>query len=80
MERGQPVWLRSQASRWGWVPAVIHDREEIVIKGITVIKITLRDDPGDDTEAAPTGSSPYIDADLHRSTSISGGDGYYADV
>eukprot|EP00957_Ditylum_brightwellii_P159090 12108059-Ditylum_brightwellii.AAC.1 len=79
MERGQPVWLRSQASRWGWVPAVIHDREEIVIKGITVIKITLRDDPnggGDASEPALTGgsttSSPYFDADLHRSNSISG--------
>ncbi|KAK1740703.1 myosin family protein [Skeletonema marinoi] len=69
------------------VPAVIHDREEIVIKGITVIKITLRDDPnggGDASEPALTGgstsSSPYFDADLHRSNSISGGDGYYADV
>eukprot|EP00986_Skeletonema_menzelii_P010051 scaffold4742_cov149-Skeletonema_menzelii.AAC.3 len=81
MERGQPVWLRSQASRWGWVPAVIHDREEIVIKGITVIKITLRDDPNGGGDAATeAASSPYLDADLHRSNSISGGDGYYADV
>ena len=85
MERGQPVWLRSQASRWGWVPAVIHEREEIEIKGITVVKITLRDDPngsGGGASDAPTGStaSPFFEADLHRANSISGGDGYYADV
>lgn len=89
MERGQPVWLRSQASRWGWVPAVVHAREEVVIKGITVIKITLRDDPdGSDggrrgSEHSASGASkasPFFDADLHRANTISGGDGYYADV
>lgn len=79
------MWLRSQASRWGWVPAIIHDREEIVIKGITVIKITLRDDPnggGGGASETPAGStaSPFFDADLHRANTISGGDGYYADV
>ena len=83
MERGQPVWLRSQASQWGWVPAIIHDREEIVIKGISVIKITLRDDPDGGSGHPSESSGPtltYFDDNLHRSKSISGGDGYYADV
>jgi hypothetical protein len=30
MEVGAHVWLRSPQSRWGWVPARIVDREEIV--------------------------------------------------
>ena len=88
MERGQPVWLKSSASRWGWVPAIVHDREEIQLKGITVIKITLRDDPSGgagggsvtDSPAAGSTASPFFNADLHRSSSISGGDGYYADI
>lgn len=88
MERGQPVWLKSAASRWGWVPAIVHDREEIELKGITVIKITLRDDPSggsgggsmNDSPAAGSTASPFFSADLHRSNSISGGDGYYADI
>lgn len=88
MERGQPVWLKSSASRWGWVPAIVHDREEIELKGITVIKITLRDDPSggagrggmSDSSAAGSTASPFFNADLHRSNSISGGDGYYADI
>src|SRR5210317_2232406 len=88
MERGQPVWLKSAASRWGWVPAIVHDREEVELKGITVIKITLRDDPSggsgggsmNDSPAAGSTASPFFSADLHRSNSISGGDGYYADI
>ena len=45
MEKGQPVWLRSTASGWGWVPALVHDREEATTKGIAVLSGTLRDDP-----------------------------------
>ena len=30
METGAHVWLRSPHSEWGWVPALIVDREEIV--------------------------------------------------
>ena len=45
MEKGQPVWLKSSSSQWGWVPALVHNREEVTIKGITVLKVTLRDDP-----------------------------------
>jgi len=89
MEKGQAVWLRSTASRWGWVPALVHNREEVIIKGITVLKVTLRDDPSSASmgQVAPTsrggGSeclSPFYDQDLNRSNQISGGDGYYADI
>jgi len=87
MEKGQPVWLRSAASRWGWVPALVHNREEVVVRGITVLRVTLRDDPSSasmgQTTMPPRGSeclSPFYDQDMYRSNQISGGDGYYADI
>ena len=83
MEKGQPVWLRSTASHWGWVPAIVHDREEVTIKGINVLKVTLRDDPHSDgtTDTKPLDSlSPFHDADLYRANEIRGGDGYYAEI
>lgn len=85
MEKGQPVWLRSKASQWGWVPAVVHDREEVTIKGITVLKVTLRDDPRSVHRSPNTSSkvetmSPFYDVDIHRTSEIRGGDGYYTAV
>ena len=88
MERGQPVWLRSTASRWGWVPALVHNREEVVLKGMTVLRVTLHDDPNSGTmgSSAPDSRqssgclSPFYDQNLHRSNEIAGGDGYYADI
>jgi len=91
MEKGQPVWLRSTASRWGWVPALVHDREEVNLRGNTVLKVTLRDDPRTVEMGGHTGGhshsggggaclSPFYDRDMHRSDSIVGGDGYYADI
>lgn len=93
MEKGQPVWLKSTASHWGWVPAIVHNREEVTIKGITVLRVTLRDDPtnggtasrigsgvgGGNSSASDDYSSPFYDADLHRATEIKG-DGYYANI
>ncbi len=57
MEVGAHVWLRSPQSRWGWVPARIVDREEIIDtttaamttnkkKGKQMVRLTLRDDVG----------------------------------
>ena len=96
MEKGQPVWLKSSSSQWGWVPALVHNREEVTIKGITVLKVTLRDDPsaglngggaggGNNGNGAGGGNggshaSPFYDDNAHRSHEISGGDGYYADI
>ncbi|KAL7538332.1 hypothetical protein ACHAWF_006065 [Thalassiosira exigua] len=90
MEKGQPVWLRSTASRWGWVPAIVHDRSEVTLRGCKVLQVTLRDDPSsagmgrrdsDESGGRNAGClSPFYDSDLHRSHEISGGDGYYADV
>jgi len=93
MERGQPVWLRSTVSRWGWVPALVQAREEVVIKGIPYLKVTLHDDPRSasmgqqqlpsDVNRQNSSSgclSPFYDQNMHRSNEISGGDGYYADI
>ncbi|KAL9185574.1 hypothetical protein ACHAXT_003351 [Thalassiosira profunda] len=88
MEKGQPVWLRSTASRWGWVPALVHNREEVILKnGITVLQVTLRDDPrgvggrnADQSQKSSGCLSPFYDQDHHRSAQVSGGDGYYADI
>ena len=62
MEVGAHVWLRSPQSRWGWVPARIVDREEIIDtttaamttnkkKGKQMVRLTLRDDVGRTTTA-----------------------------
>lgn len=86
MEKGQAVWLRSTASRWGWVPALVHDREEVQLKpGLIVLRVTLRDDPSTGG-VAPGGSSskdclsPFMNDDHLRRNEISGGDGYYNDI
>lgn len=39
------MWLRKQASHWGWVPAVITKKENVTISGVGLIKLTLNDDP-----------------------------------
>jgi len=55
MEVGAHVWLRSSSSQWGWVPAIISDREDITVKSDNkyggavnkaMVKLTLRDDCG----------------------------------
>mmetsp|Transcript_41931 Transcript_41931/g.61332 ORF Transcript_41931/g.61332 Transcript_41931/m.61332 type:complete len:1524 (+) Transcript_41931:174-4745(+) len=44
MELGAHVWLRSDASHWGWVPAMITKKEEGTLGGVKVIYLTLNDD------------------------------------
>jgi hypothetical protein len=44
MELNQQVWLRRESSHWGWVPAVIVDKEEVNIGGVPLINITLVND------------------------------------
>lgn len=45
MEVGAHVWLRRDHSHWGWVPAIVTDKEEVEEFGVKTINLTLRDDP-----------------------------------
>ena len=45
MEVGAHVWLRSESSRWGWVPAKITRKEDGYMNKIAVINLTLTNDP-----------------------------------
>jgi myosin-5 len=44
MEVNQQVWLRKESSHWGWVPAVIVRKEEVVVDGVELINLTLVND------------------------------------
>ena len=44
MELNQHVWLRRDSSHWGWVPAVITRKEEVVIDGVELINLTFVND------------------------------------
>jgi myosin-5 len=41
MEVNAQVWLRRESSHWGWVPAVIYRKEEVVVDGQELINLTL---------------------------------------
>ena len=50
MEVGAHVWLRSNASQWGWVPAIITGKESIPKSAkhpVPMIQLTLRNDQED---------------------------------
>ena len=44
MEVGAHVWLRSESSNWGWVPAKIVAKEDGHVGGLDVIHLTLTND------------------------------------
>ena len=44
MEVGAHVWLRSESSRWGWVPAKITKKEDGYVGKVAVINLTLAND------------------------------------
>jgi hypothetical protein len=44
MELNQPVWFRRDSSHWGWVPAVIVRKEEVLIDEVELINLTLVND------------------------------------
>jgi myosin-5 len=50
MEVGAHVWLRSESSRWGWVPAKITRKEDSTVAGgkLPVINLTLTQDNEND--------------------------------
>lgn len=60
MEVGAHVWLRSDTSQWGWVPAVIAGKESDTVRGVNVINLTLRDDPNLET-TMPRSNSGVLD-------------------
>eukprot|EP00547_Thalassionema_nitzschioides_P000618 CAMPEP_0194212660 /NCGR_PEP_ID=MMETSP0156-20130528/12686_1 /TAXON_ID=33649 /ORGANISM="Thalassionema nitzschioides, Strain L26-B" /LENGTH=2037 /DNA_ID=CAMNT_0038940531 /DNA_START=168 /DNA_END=6281 /DNA_ORIENTATION=+ len=45
MEVGTHVWLRREQSHWGWVPAIIAEKEEVKVRGEIMFNLILRDDP-----------------------------------
>ena len=45
MEVGAHVWLRSETSQWGWVPAKITSKSDSHVGKVPVINLTLTDDP-----------------------------------
>eukprot|EP00978_Attheya_sp_CCMP212_P008866 scaffold20825_cov50-Attheya_sp.AAC.1 len=47
MELGAHVWLRSDTSQWGWIPAMISGKDNVVMNGVNMINLTLKDDPAD---------------------------------
>lgn len=44
MEVGAHVWLRSEKSHWGWVPAKITRKEDSFVGKVPVINLTLTND------------------------------------
>lgn len=57
MEVNAPVWLRRESSHWGWVPAVIYRKEDVLVGGQERIHLTLRKDQsveGTNREATTT--------------------------
>jgi myosin-5 len=45
MELDAHVWLRREASHWGWVPAIVTKKDSITLRGVELINLTLNDDP-----------------------------------
>lgn len=39
------MWLRKEDSHWGWVPAVVTQKEPVTVRGVELIRLTLQDDP-----------------------------------
>ena len=62
MELGAHVWLRKEDSHWGWVPAVITQKEPVTVRGVELIRLTLKDDPNIEV----TMPAPHV---FHRSNS-----------
>lgn len=44
MEVNAQVWLRRESSHWGWVPAVIYRKDDVVVNGQELINLTLIND------------------------------------
>ena len=61
MEVNTPVWLRREKSQWGWVPAVIVEKHEVVIEGTALFRLTLvKDDKIEGTLPRDSSGSQYF--------------------
>ena len=69
MEVGAHVWLRSESSRWGWVPAKITNKQDGYVGKVAVINLTLTNDRGFEST---DGFSPSNSSPSHRWSSGSG--------
>ena len=69
MELNQQVWFRRDSSHWGWVPAVIVRKEEVLIDEVELINLTLVNDRSIEGRPSNANGRSY-----HRS-----GSQYFAD-
>ena len=53
MEVGAHVWLRREDSHWGWVPAIVTNKEPVAAPGVELMKLTLKDDPNIEVTMPP---------------------------
>ena len=53
MEVGAHVWLRREDSHWGWVPAIVTNKEAVQAPGVELMRLTLRDDPNIEVTMPP---------------------------
>lgn len=74
MEIGAHVWLRSETSRWGWVPAKITKKIEGKVGKVPVINLTLTNDPLFEGSNHGSSSPNFFD---HTQSSSSSSNGYY---
>lgn len=57
MEVGAHVWLRREDSHWGWVPAIVTNKEPVAAPGVELMKLTLNDDPNIEVTMPPPATS-----------------------
>lgn len=71
MEVNTAVWLRRANSEWGWVPAMICDKQEVNLEGTPLIRLTLRKDDHVEgtTTTTTTTTTAHPQHQLHRSGS-----------
>jgi myosin V len=53
MEVGAHVWLRREDSHWGWVAAIVTNKEPVQAPGVELMKLTLKDDPNIEVTMPP---------------------------
>ncbi|CAB9502044.1 Myosin type-2 heavy chain [Seminavis robusta] len=57
MEVGAHVWLRREDSHWGWVPAIVTNKEPVTARGVELMQLTLNDDPNIEVTMPPPANS-----------------------
>lgn len=79
MEVGAHVWLRSDSSRWGWVPAKISNKTDGTVGKVAVINLTLTNDPDfASTDGYSPSNNPGSPSSMRWESNFSGS-GYFGD-